>query len=49
LRRGASPENGIRYFRPPNHHVIELAGRMETELTAARLVHRSMLAAAGNG
>jgi alkylation response protein AidB-like acyl-CoA dehydrogenase len=29
----------------PNHHVIELAGRMETELTAARLAHESMLAA----
>jgi hypothetical protein len=31
--------------RPPNHHTIELAGRMETELTAARLAHQSMLAA----
>ncbi|HVD84728.1 MAG TPA: acyl-CoA dehydrogenase family protein [Bradyrhizobium sp.] len=31
--------------KPPNHHVIELAGRMETELTAARLAHESMLAA----
>jgi alkylation response protein AidB-like acyl-CoA dehydrogenase len=27
------------------HHVVELAGRMDTELTAARLAHESMLAA----
>ena len=31
--------------KQPNHHVVELAGRMETELTAARLAHESMLAA----
>jgi alkylation response protein AidB-like acyl-CoA dehydrogenase len=31
--------------KQPNHHVIELAGRMDTELTAARLGHESMLAA----
>ena len=31
--------------KQPNHHTIELAGRMETELTAARLAHESMLAA----
>jgi indole-3-acetate monooxygenase len=31
--------------KTPNHHIIELAGRMETELTAARLAHESMLAA----
>jgi alkylation response protein AidB-like acyl-CoA dehydrogenase len=31
--------------KQPNHHAIELAGRMETELTAARLAHESMLAA----
>jgi indole-3-acetate monooxygenase len=36
---------GLAKRRPPNHHVIELAGRMETELTAARLAHESMLAA----
>ncbi len=30
--------------KQPNHHVIELAGRMDTELTAARLAHESMLA-----
>lgn len=32
--------------KQPNHHVIGLAGRMETELTAARLAQESMLAAA---
>jgi alkylation response protein AidB-like acyl-CoA dehydrogenase len=32
--------------REPNRHVVELAGRMETELAAARLAHESMLAAA---
>jgi indole-3-acetate monooxygenase len=32
--------------KPPNHHMVELAGRMDTELTAARLAHESMLAAA---
>src|SRR5258707_1904304 len=36
---------GLAKRRPANHHVIELAGRMETELTAARLAHESMLAA----
>jgi alkylation response protein AidB-like acyl-CoA dehydrogenase len=32
--------------RQATHHIVELAGRMETELTAARLAHESMLAAA---
>jgi indole-3-acetate monooxygenase len=36
---------GLAKRKPANHHVIELAGRMETELTAARLAHESMLAA----
>jgi alkylation response protein AidB-like acyl-CoA dehydrogenase len=31
--------------KSPNHHIIELAGRMDTELTAARLARESMLAA----
>jgi alkylation response protein AidB-like acyl-CoA dehydrogenase len=31
--------------KQPNQHVVELAGRMDTELTAARLAHESMLAA----
>jgi alkylation response protein AidB-like acyl-CoA dehydrogenase len=31
--------------RPSSHHITVLAGRMETELTAARLAHDSMLAA----
>jgi alkylation response protein AidB-like acyl-CoA dehydrogenase len=31
--------------RPSSHHIMVLAGRMETELTAARLAHESMLAA----
>ena len=31
--------------KPANHHIIELAGRMDTELTAARLARESMLAA----
>jgi indole-3-acetate monooxygenase len=30
--------------KQPNHSIIELAGRMDTELTAARLAHESMLA-----
>jgi alkylation response protein AidB-like acyl-CoA dehydrogenase len=30
--------------KPANHSIIELAGRMDTELTAARLAHESMLA-----
>jgi alkylation response protein AidB-like acyl-CoA dehydrogenase len=36
---------GLAKKKQPNHHVIELAGRMETELTAARLARESMLAA----
>jgi alkylation response protein AidB-like acyl-CoA dehydrogenase len=32
--------------KSPSHHMINLAGRMDTELTAARLAHESMLAAA---
>jgi alkylation response protein AidB-like acyl-CoA dehydrogenase len=36
---------GLAKRKPANHHVIELAGRMETELTGARLAHESMLAA----
>ena len=31
--------------KQPTHHIVELAGRMETELAAARLAHESMLAA----
>jgi alkylation response protein AidB-like acyl-CoA dehydrogenase len=31
--------------KQPSHHVVELAGRMDTELAAARLAHESMLAA----
>jgi indole-3-acetate monooxygenase len=31
--------------KPANHSVIELAGRMDTELAGARLAHESMLAA----
>jgi indole-3-acetate monooxygenase len=31
--------------KPASRYVLELAGRMETELTAARLAHESMLAA----
>jgi indole-3-acetate monooxygenase len=31
--------------RPANHSIIEVAGRMDTELTAARLAHESMLTA----
>src|SRR5262245_9155286 len=37
---------GLAKRRPPNHHTLDLAGRMDTELTAARLAHESMLAAA---
>lgn len=33
--------------KPPNRHAVELAGRMETELAAARLGFEAMLAAAG--
>lgn len=36
---------GLAKRRQQNHHVVELAGRMETELTAARLASESMLAA----
>jgi alkylation response protein AidB-like acyl-CoA dehydrogenase len=36
---------GLAKRKPANHHVVELAGRMETELTGARLAHESMLAA----
>jgi alkylation response protein AidB-like acyl-CoA dehydrogenase len=36
---------GLAKRKQPNHHTVELAGRMETELTAARLAHESMLAA----
>jgi alkylation response protein AidB-like acyl-CoA dehydrogenase len=36
---------GLAKRKPPNHHTIELAGRMETELAAARLAQESMLAA----
>jgi indole-3-acetate monooxygenase len=32
--------------RQSTHHIVELAGRMDTELTGARLSHESMLAAA---
>lgn len=31
--------------RIPTHHLIELAGRMETELRGAQMAHRSMIAA----
>ena len=36
---------GLAKRKPPNHHMVELAGRMDTELTAARLAQESMLAA----
>jgi alkylation response protein AidB-like acyl-CoA dehydrogenase len=36
---------GLAKRKQPNRHVVELAGRMETELTAARLARESMLAA----
>src|SRR5262249_35060681 len=36
---------GLAKRKQPNHHVLALAGRMETELTAARLAQESMLAA----
>jgi alkylation response protein AidB-like acyl-CoA dehydrogenase len=35
---------GLAKRKTPGRHVIDLAGRMETELTAARLAHESMLA-----
>lgn len=34
---------GLAKRKTPGAHTIELAGRMETELSAARLAHRSML------
>jgi alkylation response protein AidB-like acyl-CoA dehydrogenase len=36
---------GLAKRKAPNRHAIDLAGRMETELTAARLAQESMLAA----
>lgn len=36
---------GLAKRKQPNQHLISLAGRMETELAAARLAHESMLAA----
>jgi alkylation response protein AidB-like acyl-CoA dehydrogenase len=36
---------GLAKRKTPGRHAIDLAGRMETELTAARLAHESMLAA----
>jgi alkylation response protein AidB-like acyl-CoA dehydrogenase len=36
---------GLAKKKNPGHHTVTLAGRMETELTAARLAHESMLAA----
>ncbi len=36
---------GLAKKRMPTHHVIELAGRMETELRGAQIAHRSMIAA----
>ena len=36
---------GLARRKPPGRHAIDLAGRMETELAAARLAHESMLAA----
>src|SRR5262249_1570379 len=36
---------GLAKRRTPDRHAIDLAGRMETELAAARLAHESMLAA----
>ena len=36
---------GLAKRKTPSRHAIDLAGRMETELTAARLAHESMLAA----
>jgi alkylation response protein AidB-like acyl-CoA dehydrogenase len=35
---------GLAKRKTPGRHAIDLAGRMETELTAARLAHESMLA-----
>ena len=36
---------GVAKKKQPNHHAVSLAGRMETELAAARLAVESMLAA----
>ncbi len=36
---------GLAKRKTPGRHAIDLAGRMETELTGARLAHESMLAA----
>jgi alkylation response protein AidB-like acyl-CoA dehydrogenase len=36
---------GLAKRKQPTHHTLNLAGRMDTELTAARLAHESMLAA----
>ncbi len=36
---------GLAKKKSPGRHTVELAGRMDTELTAARLAHESMLAA----
>jgi alkylation response protein AidB-like acyl-CoA dehydrogenase len=36
---------GLAKRKTPGRHIIDLAGRMDTELTAARLAHESMLAA----
>lgn len=36
---------GLAKKKQPNHHAMGIAGRMETELAAARLAHQSMLAA----
>jgi alkylation response protein AidB-like acyl-CoA dehydrogenase len=35
--------------RRPSHHVIELVGRMDTELHAAQYAHQAMLASVGRG
>jgi alkylation response protein AidB-like acyl-CoA dehydrogenase len=35
---------GLAKRRTPSRHTIDLAGRMDTELTAARLAHESMMA-----
>lgn len=37
---------GLAKRKPARPHVLDLAGRIDTELTAARLAHESMLAAA---
>ena len=38
---------GLAKRKLPTHHTLDLAGRPDTELTAARLAHESMLAAGG--